>query len=118
QVFADMALLLFAQRAAQGHQLIEQVFDIAAAAVVGLDQLLKLFLEVRASLVQANQLIELAALRTSRSVFLCLESLKRARSASKSIFDKSITGAGLAGMSTPVIEVSSNLPMSPIMSVM
>src|SRR2546425_13284001 len=56
----------------------------------------------------------MAALRISRSVFLCLDSLKRLRSASKSIFDKSITGAGFADISTPVIEVFSSLPKPPL----
>ncbi len=50
----------------------------------------------------------MAAFSTSKSVFLCLDSLNRLRSASKSIFDRSIAGAGLAGMSTPVIEASSS----------
>ena len=42
QVLADVPLLLLRQRPAQGEQFLEQLVDVPAAGVVGLDQLLEL----------------------------------------------------------------------------
>ncbi len=52
QMFPHMALLLVVQGAAEGEQFVEQVLDVPAAGVVGLDQLFKLRQEVGARLVE------------------------------------------------------------------
>ena len=56
-----MALLLFAQVAAQFQQSLEQSFEVPAAGVAGLNQLFKLLSKIGAGLVQANQLFQLGA---------------------------------------------------------
>jgi hypothetical protein len=90
-----MAFLLVVQAVRELQQLLEQFLDAAAAGVVAFDQRLELLGEVGAGAVQRiifSSWARIAALSTSRSVFLCFDSLKRCASASKLIFDRSSAG--------------------------
>ena len=54
-IFAGVALLFLVQGAAQFQQLLKQFFNVPAAGIVGLDQLLELLGEISARLIQADQ---------------------------------------------------------------
>ncbi len=67
QLLANVPLLLVRERATQGEQLLEQVVDVPAARVVGLDQLLELRQVVGAGRVGADQRVELRPHRRPRA---------------------------------------------------
>lgn len=99
-VFPHMPFLLFVQAIGELQQLLEQFLDAAATGIVTFDQRLEFFGEVGS--VRFNWIIfsswaRIAALSTSRSVFLCFDALNRLASASKLIFDRSSAGGPDAG---------------------
>src|SRR5207249_703621 len=59
ELLANVPLLFIRERATQGEQILEQVVDVPAARVVGLDQRLELGQEIGARWVGADQRVEL-----------------------------------------------------------